>query len=431
MKRIIILFVVLLPFLHGCTNISVPSAFVYRFPENLYAGKVHFVKIGVKNAFGFLIANTTIKVNDVDYTTDDSGYATVPIYFAESGTKQITVQSGLVEETKQLQLKKPSWFIFLWICSDNNLDTYVQTDLQEIVKAADDVSVAILWDSREPSKDGLYILTDLRTIYKIEPSGEINSGDGDLLKSFTERFSSLDSDRKALIIWNHGLSWIDIPPSDYSTKGISYDDQSKDFLTIDEIAKNVKGSWDVFGMDACLMGSVEVIYALKEIADFILASPNDIPADGFDYGFLADVSNKSPVDFSKAAIDYYKNYYYSKSYATSLAVYETSRVDEAINSLNTFLSPLPQDLPNLSSITTYSSYFHLYDLGQVLEKMQATETLEKFNEVVVYRYLSEELPTSLGMSVFFPANKEDVTRLQYSSTQFAEDTLWDEFLLNH
>lgn len=431
MKKMIFFLIALMPFLHGCVSLFTPSVFVYRFPENLYAGKIHFVKIGVKNTFGFLIANTTIKVNGVDYKTDDSGYATVPIYFEEIGTKQIVVECGLVKETKQLQLKKPSWFVFLWICSDNNLDVYVQKDLQEIVKAADDVSVVILWDSHETSQDGLYILTDSKTIYRVEAKGEINSGDGDLLKSFTERFSSVDSDRKALIIWNHGLSWIDTLPIDYSTKGISYDNESKDFLTIDEMARNVKGKWDVFGMDACLMGSVEVIYALKGIADFILASAHEIPTDGFDYRFLADVSHKSSIDFAKTAIDYYKNYYSTKNYPTSLVACETSKIDDAINSLNTFLYQSQPDLPNPSNMITYSSSLSLYDLGEVFESMQASETLEKLKEVVVYKYLPERFFNALGLSVFFTTEKEDITRLQYSSTQFAKDTLWDEFLLNH
>lgn len=426
MRKIIFL-IALVPLLYGCVCIFVPKELVYKLPEELYAGKVYYLKLGFKNDLGFLMPNLTVKVDGVDYRTDDYGYATIQLYYEQIGIKELKIECGSISRTLKIKVVKPSWLVFVWVSSDNNLDKYVTDDLQEMTKAAEDVSVIVLWDSSDLSKDGIYILTIDSTLVKTEETGEINSGDGNLLRKYTEKFSEIDSDYKALIIWNHGSAWCDVVPENYKTKGIAYDDQSKDFLTISEIANNVIGSWDVLGMDACLMGSIEVIYALREITNYIVASAHNIQGTGWDYKFLSSVNQKGPSEFCTELVNYYKEYY--RNYPNiSLAVYKTDVVNDAVNLFNDFLSTCSMKLqPNW---TNYSQSYCLYDLGEVLESLRATETLEKFNEVVVYKYLSNAKSKSLATSIFFSKDVSKIHDLGYTLTEFAQNTGWDEFLLN-
>ncbi len=426
MRRIILL-TVLVPLLYGCVNIIRPSEIVVKNGDEVYAGRVYYLKIGFKNYYGMLISDLKIKVDAVEYKTDDYGYATIPIYSEEVGTKELKIECGSITKTLQINIKKPSWLVFLWLASDNNLDRFVHDDFLEMVKAAEDVSTIVVWDSSDPSKDGIYALTNDSRMVKIEETNELNSGDGTLFRKYTERFSKVDSDYKALIIWNHGFSWIDVTPQRYRVKGIAYDDQSKDFLKISEIAQNVTEKWDVLGMDACLMGSVEVIYALRNTADYIVASAYEIQGTGWDYSFLSSMSRKDPLEFCKGLVDYYREFYKNKP-ETSLAVYKTDAIDDAIDSFNEFLltGPVLQE----ATWTTYSQPYYLYDLGEVLQTLGATETLEKFNNVVVYKYLSNPKPQSLAISIFVCQDRNKIDTLEYTSTEFAQNTLWDKLLLN-
>ncbi|MFN3283628.1 MAG: clostripain-related cysteine peptidase [Pseudothermotoga sp.] len=426
MRRVALL-IALVPLLCGCVYIFKPSDMVYELADELYAGKVYYLKIGFKNSLGFLMSYITIKVDTVEYKTDDYGYATIPIYYEEVGTKELKIEYGSMTKTLQISIKKPSWLVFLWLASDNNLDRFVDGDFQEMAKAAEDISTIVVWDSSDPSRDGIYALTNDSKMVKIEKTNELNSGDGTLFREYTKRFSEIDSDYKALIIWNHGLSWIDVTPESYRVKGIAYDDQSKDFLKISEIAQNVTGKWDVLGMDACLMGSVEVIYALREIADYIVASAYEIQGTGWDYSFLSRMSGKDPFEFCKELVDYYREFY-KNNFETSLAVYKTDAIDDAIDSFEEFLMT-PPVLQN-SRWTNYSQTYCLYDLGEVLETLGATETLEKFDKVVVYKHLSNAKSQSLATSIFVCQDRNKIDTLEYASTEFAQNTSWDEFLLN-
>ncbi|HEY8543251.1 MAG TPA: clostripain-related cysteine peptidase [Pseudothermotoga sp.] len=421
MRRLIFL-IGIIPLLCGCVYILEPKDIVYELTNNLYTARVYHLRVGVKNAIGFLMAGTTIKVNEVEYKTDDSGYAVIPLYYEEAGIKKLKIEKESINKTLEIDVKKPSWLIFLWLASDNNLDDQVMGDLEEMTNAAQDVSLIILWDSSNQSKDGIYVMTEDSTIIRIEETGEINSGDGNLLRYYTEKFSKIDSNYKAIIIWNHGLAWYDL--NVYKTKGISYDDQSKDFLTIQEITDNVTGNWDVLGMDACLMGSIEVIYALKDVADYILASAHNIPGTGWNYSFTRSISQSTPLEMCEKIVDSYRDFY-SNFPNISLAVYETKYISSAIDLFNEFLSTTNTKLQK-NFWTTYSSSYCLYDLGEVLESLQATQVLNDFSQVVVYKYLSNSKPESLATSIFVCKNIE---KMNYGSTKFATDTIWDEFLL--
>lgn len=60
--------------------------------------------------------------------------------------------------------------------------------------------------------------------------------------------------------------------------------------------------------DACFMQSVEVVYELKEHADYIIGSPTEIPAPGAPYQKVVPAmfaNNASATDIAKAYFEFY------------------------------------------------------------------------------------------------------------------------------
>lgn len=110
--------------------------------------------------------------------------------------------------------------------------------------------------------------------------GQLDSTDPETLTDFI-RFcaDSYPADRNILILWNHGAGPIyGYGCDEYQGKNAS--------LTLDEIRTALRDSqvtFDLLGMDACLMGSLETCCALWSFADYLCASEDFESSDGWEY----------------------------------------------------------------------------------------------------------------------------------------------------
>ncbi|KUK03209.1 MAG: Peptidase C11 clostripain [Thermotoga sp. 50_1627] len=398
------------------------SAIRVVVPGQLHAGKPFEIKVGVAGPFGLLLKNVEIKVNGEIYTTDESGYACVPFFFLSAGSYTVILSYEDVSREIVLNVEPASWLVLCWIGADNNLSENVSNDLEEMKSAAKDVSVIVLLDEDGTLRDGVYALSMDSVFVRIEFFSEINSGSGTNLSWFVNKYTACDANKKALILWNHGNAWDDSDP--YRTKGISYDDQSGDFLEIIELKNALQHThWDVLGFDACLMGSVEVLYELKDLADYFLASPGEIPSSGWDYRFLAHVSDSNPEGFCKRAIDQWKSFYAGTSYEQLLNGWNAEKLNEAVKIL-------ASKVQNLSSVpeadTLYSLFPQLCDLGEVLDSFGWSDVLSEFQSARI----PQATDPTICLSVFLPQNSNQLGpyRDMYSQLSFSQDTGWLDWL---
>lgn len=123
--------------------------------------------------------------------------------------------------------------------------------------------------------------------------------------------------RYVLIIANHGYGWLDQKSS--GSRGISYDEESGNFIRTTEMAAMLDGvnraigkRLDIYYSAACLMSSVEVAYEIRNQADVIIGSeevamtssvgtvlwPNVVKA-------ILDSPTLSTDNLAKATADYY------------------------------------------------------------------------------------------------------------------------------
>ena len=97
----------------------------------------------------------------------------------------------------------------------------------------------------------------------------------DFIKWSIENFPA---DRYMLVLWDHGGG---------TMGGFGYDENfPQDILTISELARGVEQAGvklDLISFDACLMGTLEVAVAFEQTADYLLASEESEPGDGWYY----------------------------------------------------------------------------------------------------------------------------------------------------
>lgn len=100
----------------------------------------------------------------------------------------------------------------------------------------------------------------------------------ELLDFITFSADNFPANRYQLIFWDHGGG---------SLYGFGYDEVYPDtVLFLSDIAAVLDTSgvkFDVIGFDACLMGTIETAYMLEPYADYLIASEETEPADGWDY----------------------------------------------------------------------------------------------------------------------------------------------------
>lgn len=69
----------------------------------------------------------------------------------------------------------------------------------------------------------------------------------------------------------------------------------------------------ILGFDACLMASAEVAFTVSPYADYLIASQEVEPGNGWNYSFLGTIQKDSNVtDIGKNIIDSYSDYYSKK-----------------------------------------------------------------------------------------------------------------------
>lgn len=146
---------------------------------------------------------------------------------------------------------------------------------------------------------------------------EHNSCSGEVFTWVIKKISKdFPSKSYSLVMWSHGTGWVPQPHytigidnniNDYSNNGYEM------MLPEMRVALENTGQhfeWILF--DACFMQCVEVAYELRNLADYIIGSPAEIPTTGAPYdkivsSFFIEDSRKSAFTIAQGYYDYYKD----------------------------------------------------------------------------------------------------------------------------
>jgi len=340
-----------------------------------------------------------------------------------------------ISAQESISFQKPIWVFLIYLAADNNLEQYALIDLEEMKNSNSAVAIFALFDGKS-SADALLTLDEYGEYKYIETyQQDINSGDPEVLRNFTERFSNITSIYRGLIIWNHGSAWL--YDSDYTTKAIGFDDTQNTALAVSEIRQVLETypELDILGMDACLMGSAEIAYELKDCAEYFIASFFSEPTSGWDYSFLSALDgNSDSLTVGRLIVD---KYFESLPYSSplSLCVYDMSHLQELAENISNLGSKLKEALLSDSSIRSRVLYYRasstkadsnpsmpyylLIDIGdfaslvkeneaQIELTSAANNVLSSLDNTVVYKKIKGAAETTHGVSVFFPEKESDV-----------------------
>lgn len=368
--------------------------------------------------------------------------------------------------------KKKEWTFLVFLNGFNNLDRFGLADINEMEKvgSTDKVNVVVQWASlRDRKVRRLYIQKDNDTKKitspVIEDLGSADMGSYKELQNFAIwGAKNYPAEHYFVDVWNHGNGWQvdadgDVSPGvEPGVRNISYDDIHGTEITTEELGlamqdfANVIGQKvDIVGADACLMAMVEVAAELAPSTNFLVASQDLEPGDGWPYDQLLTDWNAKPKasakDVGKILTKRYVKSYWDQD-EISFASYDLSKYDLFAQKTRELLHKLQQCTDSdweraykeVKEYPTYthSSYVDMEYAFKGMQKMMCSEfglginqawsgLKAALNLMVSYKEVTPghaESPSTIGY--WFPKSKSEYNQYKdrYSKMQFNRDTGW-------
>jgi hypothetical protein len=219
-----------------------------------------------------------------------------------------------------------SWLVMFYQDADDKIleqDIYVDLNEAErvgsngrvhMVAQLDRYQAGYAGDGNWTSTKRFYVTQDgdLRQVNSQEVAdlGEVNMSDGETLVDFvTWAVDTFPADKHVLIMSDHGMGWpggwSDPAPGGRGDPGIPLSSALGDelfLMELDEALGEIRVQtgierFELIGLDACLMGHIEVFDALAPHARYAVASQETEPALGWAYaGFLDDLKRNPDMD---------------------------------------------------------------------------------------------------------------------------------------
>lgn len=366
-----------------------------------------------------------------------------------------------------------SWTIMVYLDGDNNLEENALIDMNEMESvnlSGENINIIVLVDRIDgySSSDGdwtgtrLYEInydTDPETISSIrlqdptylnligtgnDDTEELNMGDPANVTSFVNFCkANYSTDYYTLIFWNHGGGWRNNTSSEQTiNKSVCWDDtDGYDYLEMNEIRTALDSGMgiQIIGFDACLMAMAEVAYELRGLAEYMIASEENEPLEGWAYDYFLNrflQSNKSPLNFCQSVVDtYIVDTPYSYLTLSTVDLNNMENLKSAVDSFAYYLISTDDNYIADARTNTvkfyYSNYMDLYGFTEQLTYINgALALLSEIDNAVAYSR-NDKYPGTYGISIYFPYSQFVSTYSEYNETVIdfpSGSPGWDEFL---
>jgi hypothetical protein len=209
-------------------------------------------------------------------------------------------------------------------------------------------------------------------------------------------------------------------------------------MEIKDLAAAIPYKLDYLVFDACLMGTVEVAWELRNVCSYVAFSPCEIPAAGFDFRNLVEHLLKPEVpDVMAVCQDYFAFYQHDTTYGATITLVDCSRLDRLAATCRELFDRYRSGIRNLDgkNVQVYDrridskKYYAFFDLKDMLREAGASETdlaslQAALDEAIVYeahtaKFINVQLDRVCGLATYLPAYP-DYRRDIYHGTEFLD-----------
>ncbi|MDE6300885.1 MAG: hypothetical protein K2M19_04145 [Muribaculaceae bacterium] len=357
------------------------------------------------------------------------------------------------KDEPQLPETKTRFAVLVYMVASNSLGAsgYDAADIKEMENAAGQIPDGTRWlVYHAPSNSDQPVLKELNS-----------DGTWTALKEYTprqsatpERLSEVIRDFReicnpeadGIVFWSHASGWLEdgavnAVPGMQKSFGVDFGTR----MNLTAMAPVLeKAPFRFLYFDACFMGTVEVVYELRKSADYIVASPAEVPAAGMPYQHNLPLLLDGTIESLKEAAVNTFNLYDSQSDPEMRTCTMTVVRTDALERLAAATAPIYLKTPLAHPLTTATNYRgttvtgYSLDLGEYVTALcdehgipdsERTEFESALNSAVIYCAATPRLwnswplnnPTGLATYVFNDPAKYDTKG--YDRLQWAQDVV--------
>ncbi len=303
--------------------------------------------------------------------------------------------------------------VLVYVAAENNLNNYATNDIEEMKtgsRSLNDRQNLIVYVDKAGQEEPYFarvkngILTD--TAY-VDESLTADPATLEMALQYTMEYYPAKS--YGLVLWGHGSGWI------ISADSIAYDrsrayggdtgngsssSAGKYWMNIPAIRRAISNGLGqnhlkfVMG-DCCSFCCMETAYELRELTDYLIGSPAEVPDKGAPFDLIVPDMFLQTDDFYRNIIDHYFGYYLKifdeqsstyynqekgdlKGYSLPLAVVKSSEADNLAQATASLLGTIADKVSPEGDLGTENTVYYAmygkkysYDMYSVLKKNAA------------------------------------------------------------
>lgn len=407
---------------------------------------------------------------------------------AETGKISVKTSEGTAYSGEDFTVvdEKPKWTFMVYLDADNNLESAGIDDFLEMasVGSSSDVNIVVQMDRRADydntygdwtgTRRFLIQKNDTPATTPLVDLEEANMGHPDTLRDFVLwAVQNYPAQHYALSIWNHGDGWREdlekrqsralarAPGEEgVALRTVASDDTDNDVLYMSEVQSALQATevkLDVVGFDACLMGMIEVAYALRNVANHVVGSEWVEPGDGWPYDtILAELISTPTFDGSDLSGVIVTKYGLAYSGGITQSSVDMKQLNNVVSKIDAFAAAMSTEWAALQTAHGNTISYHYWGLStwgidlwhfadnvynevtSAAIKSAALDLKNAIDAFMVKEHHSSDKDGSHGVAIYFPAdrttfnNDPDHTGYVQTNTIYPVDFVkqhgWDEFL---
>lgn len=375
------------------------------------------------------------------------------VTFFLSGVCLLFSLSGCSDDDEDLPPAPVSYTTLIYMMADNSMDSEVEYTISQLKAGAKhSAGSAVVYVDRMDEAPRLFKITQTGEEVALKNYEEESSATVEtLVQVIEDTKEQVPSEKFGLILWSHAMGWL---PWHYSintrcstyqnernfphTRYIGVDSHlgshgnSTVTMTIDKLADALPDHIaEYIWFDACLMGSVEVLYELRNKCNYIVASPAEVLAEanydasGISYSKVLPYLFGGKEELAQACQTYFNHYNGMKQEilrTATITLIDATELDGLYDVVHDMLGGHLTEIGNMD-VNDLQAYHTdnvpqvFFDLADVLNHFKGTNndaTLEnQMKRTVLYKATTDQIINKLtinkdkfsGLSVYVPLAK--------------------------
>ena len=253
-----------------------------------------------------------------------------------------------------------------------------------------------------------------------------------------------------LIVGSHGSSWYNT----IYTRALGYDGSTSNAINLTDMVEameTLEKPFEFILFDACYMGTMEVAYEFRHVADYQISSVMEVPAYGFPYDYFLGDLFKGTVEGYKeicqSFVDYYKSEYdEGKTAWGTIALIDSKEVEgmtqavreQIVAHKDTLASYVPK---RIQEYGRQAGQGIAHDLEHFVKDLNGGETPQTFAEqlekTVLYKGCLEEARYTpynydvdatnyCGLGIYIPQSNKSKWNPYFKTLDWYEASGWNE-----